>query len=226
MLNGQTAFKGALGQHVIGQRRPSGVWQAFKYHGIPRKDMPDEVRRWRVANFKNVWRGMWSVMLAHAAKKPYYHGTLYNRIIRPNEGADLWYGLAGFKVVTDVGVGYIVDAFQNSVELEDMKYHGIGISGSAEAAGDTILDWELTTEYSSDNTRATGTTTEGATANIYRTVATNTVDAAVALLEHGIFSNAARGSGVLLDRTVFAAINLGNGDSVQHTYDLTLSSGS
>jgi hypothetical protein len=122
-------------------------------------------------------------------------------------------------------VGYIVDAFQNSVELENMKFHGLGTGSTAESASQTALITELTTEYTGD-VRATGTTTEGATANIYRTVATNTLDATpgAALREHGVFS--ASTSGVLLDRTLYAAITLSSGDALQSTYELTLTSGS
>lgn len=136
------------------------------------------------------------------------------------------YGLVSTRVVTTAGVGAIVDAFQNSVELETLKYHGLGTGTNAEASGDTALQTELTTQYSTDNTRATGTTTEGASANIYRTVGTVTVDASAAVTEHGIFSQAATGGGTLLDRSVFSAINLANGDSLQATYELTLTAGS
>lgn len=132
-------------------------------------------------------------------------------------------GVVGRKVVTDTGVGYIVDAFQNSVELENMKYHGLGTGSTAEAAGDSALVTELTTEYTG-NVRATGTTTESAS-NAYQTVATNTLDGTpgAALREHGIFS--ASSAGVLLDRTVFAAITLSSGDGLQSTYTLTFTAG-
>lgn len=134
-------------------------------------------------------------------------------------------GLVSYKVVTDAGVGFIVDAFQNSVELENMKYHGLGTGTTAEAASQTGLVTELSTAYNPDNTRATGSTTEGAGANVYRTVGTNTVDGTAAVTEHGIFSQAATGGGVMLDRSVFSAINLASGDSLQTTYDLSLTSG-
>jgi hypothetical protein len=136
-------------------------------------------------------------------------------------------GIVCRKVVTDAGVNFIVDAFQNTTELENLKYHGIGTGSTAEAAGDTALVTELTTEYNPNSTRATGTTTEGATANIYRTVATNTLDAApgAALREHGVFSQAATGGGTLLDRSVYAAITLASGDGLQSTYELTCTSG-
>lgn len=139
-------------------------------------------------------------------------------------GIEDW-GIVSRKVVTDVGVGYIVDAFQNIVELENMKYHGLGTGTTAEAAADTALVTELTTEYNPNSTRATGTTTEGA-ANVYVTVATNTLDSGTpAITEHGVFS--ANAAGVLLDRSKFSAINLvgANGDALQTTYSLTLTSG-
>lgn len=133
-------------------------------------------------------------------------------------------GIVSRHVVTNAGVGFIVDAFQNLVELENMKFHGIGTGAVAEAVGDTALGTELTTQYNPDNTRATGSTIENG-ANVYRTVGTNTVDAAAAITEHGILSQAATGGGVLLDRSVFSVINLANGDSLQSTYDLTLTAG-
>lgn len=135
-------------------------------------------------------------------------------------------GLAGCRVVTTAGVGYIVDAFQNLVELELMKFHGIGTGAAAEAVGNTALTTELTTQYSVSNTRPTGTTGEQAgNANVYETVATITVSATVAITEHGIFSQAATGGGVMLDRTTFAAVNLLNAESLQATYQFTVVSG-
>lgn len=135
------------------------------------------------------------------------------------------FGTASFRVVTSAGVNFIVDAFQNSVELEILKYHGIGTNNTAEASGDTALNTELTTQYNPDNTRATGSLTENGS-NVYETVGTNTVDAGVSIVEHGILSQAATGGGTLLDRTVFATITLSASDSLQSTYDLTLTAGS
>ena len=136
------------------------------------------------------------------------------------------YGVVSTKVVTNAGVGFIVDAFQNIVELEIMKYHGIGTGSTAEAVGDTALVTELTTQLNPDSTRATGTTAEGASANIFQSVGTNTLDAnGQVLREHGLFSQQATGGGVLLDRSVFAAITLDSGDSIQTTYELSLSAG-
>jgi hypothetical protein len=136
------------------------------------------------------------------------------------------YGIVGRKVVTDAGVAFIVDAFQNSVELENLKFHALGTGTTAESAAQTALVTELTTEYTG-NVRATGTTTEGATANIYRTVGTNTMDEApgAALREHAVMSQAATGGGTMLDRTLYSAITLASGDALQSTYELTCSAG-
>lgn len=144
------------------------------------------------------------------------------RAARPGQRDD--YGVVGRKVVTTAGVNFLVDAFQNTTELENMKYHGLGTGSTAEATSDTALVTELTTEYTG-NVRATGTTAEGASANIFQTVATNTLDGTpgAALREHGVFS--ASSAGTLLDRTVYAAITLSSGDSLQSTYELTCSAG-
>lgn len=138
------------------------------------------------------------------------------------------YGVLSTRVVTDAGVAFIVDAFQNLTELENLKFHGYGTGTTAEGASQTALVTELTTEYASDNVRPTGTTTEGATGNIYRTVATLSPNAGgtIAITEHGVFDQAAVAGGTLLDRSVFSAVNLvASSDSLQTTYELTLASG-
>jgi hypothetical protein len=182
-----------------------------------------EVDDYRVSNWKNATRGLARIATARVAGAPTQYGVVSGKVTRAN-GDVLDLGVLSFRVVTDVGVGFIVDAFQNSVELENMKYHGFGTGTTAEAASQTALVTELTTQYATDNTRPTGSTTEGATANIYRSVGTLSPDASVAITEHAIFS--ATSAGVMLDRSVFSAINLVSGDSLQITYDLTFTSGS
>lgn len=138
------------------------------------------------------------------------------------------YGLLSTRLVTDTGVAFIVDAFQNLTELENLKFHGYGTGTTAESAAQTALVTELTTQYASDNVRPTGTTTEGASANIFRTVATLSPDSGgtIAITEHAVFSQAATGGGTMLDRSVFSAINLVAGsDSLATTFDLTVASG-
>ena len=197
-------------------------------HGTPQRGLPDEVNEFRARNLRNLWRGARRIAIARRHGIGHVYGALFLAVYR-GDGEVLPYGLASLRVVTDTGVGYIVDAFQNTVELENMKYHGFGTGTTAEAAAQTALVTELTTQYAADSTRPTGTTTEGASANIYRTVATLSPDTGgtIAVSEHGIFSQAATGGGVMLDRSVFSAVNLVAGsDSMTATYDLTFPSGS
>jgi hypothetical protein len=127
------------------------------------------------------------------------------------------FGVICRRVVTTAGVNAIVDAFQGLFTLSDFKYHASGTGTNAEAVGDTALQTEV-------ETRATGTQTEGASANIYRSVGTVSFTASRAVTEHGLLS--ASSSGTLLDRSVFSAINVDNGDNIEFTYDLTLTAGS
>lgn len=135
-------------------------------------------------------------------------------IVREN-GLRIPLGTVSKRVLTNTGVGYMVDAFQNLVELENMNFHGMGTGTNAEAVGDTALQTEV-------ETRQTGTQSEPAT-NQYRSLATITATASRAITEHGLFS--ASSGGVLLDRSVFAVINLATSDSVQFTYTLAITSG-
>lgn len=194
--------------------------------GLPRHGLPERVNEWRASNVRNLWRGARRVLTARALNLANFYGSLYLTHIRA-DGEITEYGLASMRQVTTAGVGYIVDGFQTStsVEPENMKYHGIGTGGTAEASTDTALVTESTTALNPDSTRATGTTIEGASANIYRTVGTLTADASIACTEHGVFSTSGTGTGVLLDRSLFSVVNLLTGDSLQATYDLTFNAG-
>ncbi len=193
-------------------------------HGTPQKGLPDEVNEWRRANRPHLARRLKRVQGARLLRLPTFYGALYLEKIR-GDGERLPLGLATVAVVTTAGVNFIVDAFQNLVELEAMNFHGFGTGGAAEAVGNTALTTELTTQYAVDNTRPTGTQSEPS-ANVYRTVATLDPDADVAITEHGIFNQAASG-GTLLDRSLFSVINLSGagGDTLQATYDFTVTSG-
>ena len=143
-------------------------------------------------------------------------------VIKAN-GRRIHYGTVGYRVVTTAGVNAMATAFITPASPGNFYYHGIGHTNTAEAVGDTTLAAEETTAYNPDSTRATGTHVQGASANIYQSVATNTVDGAVSCVEHGIFSAAS--SGTLLDRTVFSTVTLASGDGLQSTYNLTFTAG-
>lgn len=137
------------------------------------------------------------------------------------------YGVVSRRVITDAGVTFLRDDWNNNAQdYTTMNFHGIGTGTNAESASDTALQTESTTALNPDSTRATGTRSTPAS-NQWRSVGTLTVDADVACTEHGILSQSATGGGTLWDRSKFAAINLvgANPDSIQCTYTCTLSSG-
>jgi len=144
-----------------------------------------------------------------------FKSKLYAKVIRAN-GKIEEIGLIAERMVTTAGVNALVDAFQALFTLSDFKYHGSGTGAVAEAITDTALGLEA-------GTRATGSQIEGASANIYKTVGTITYTGTYAITEHGIFSAAT--TGTLWDRSVFSAINVVNGDSIQFTYELTCNAG-
>lgn len=229
-----------LGPAVLRGRRPGNIKAATLADlirmalrdGLPSMDQPLALRAWKVRNMKNLWRGFKRIAIARQCGIATMVGDLrLVKIFGPGDplyaGMRIDFGLVSLRVVTNNGVAFIVDAFDNTVEAEIMNYHGIGTGTNAENVADSALQTELTTEYTG-NQRATGTQTQPS-ANIYRTTGTNTLDSGTpAVTEHGVLSQQATGGGVLLDRSVFAAINLtgANGDGLQSQYSLTLTAGS
>jgi len=146
-------------------------------------------------------------------------------LAREFPGTVVDYGTISYRVVTDTGVAYLANNFAAGGQLiANFKFHGFGTGTTAEAAGDSALVTELTTQYNPDSTRPTGS--QSSSAGVYTTVGTLSPDSGgtIAITEHGIFS--ASSAGTLWDRSKFSAINLVAGsDSLQVTYALTLTSG-
>jgi hypothetical protein len=126
------------------------------------------------------------------------------------------YGVLSRRVVTDVGVDFISDGFMGTVEPEIMNFHDAGTGTNAEAVGNTAL------QTAWGGARVSGTQSQPANGQ-YRSVATISFTGTFAITEHGLFS--ASSGGVLFDRSVFSALNVVNGDSIQFTYTVTFSSG-
>lgn len=189
---------------------------------------------YQIKNWKAHWRafylgsyvaieGKFAHWLGNADRVLMY-GAVDAVIIR-NDGTTLDLGCVGKRVVTTAGVNYLRDDFAagaGSADISTFKYHACGTGTTAEAIGDTALVTECTTALNPDSTRGVGTQVNSV-AKTYSTVATLTFDASAAVTEHGLFSAAS--TGVLWDRTVFAAINVGSGDSIQFTYTLVISDG-
>lgn len=139
-------------------------------------------------------------------------------VLRRSRGglnAEVDLGVIARKVITTVGVNFLATAFINTVEPEVINFHDSGTGAGAEAVGNTTIT-------AAGPSRVSGTQSNPS-ANVYRTVATISYTGTLAITEHGLFT--ASTSGTLWDRSLFSAINVVSGDSIQFTYDLTLTAG-
>lgn len=195
----------------------------------PRGDLRIKVKRapkaplsWRLRNWLRLGyiMGLLGWLLGHAYMRlfgaPVLLGRLEARLIR-KDGQVINYGVLGFRVVTTAFVTFLVDQLQTETSVfGDFKYHDSGVGTTAENAANTDM------ETTDGESRVTGTQTE-ASATVYQSVGTISYTTTKAITEHGLFS-AASGA-TLMDRTVFSAINVVSGDSIQFTYSLTCSAG-
>lgn len=210
-MNSQFSMSGALMARAVRAKKAPLSWRlknALRWSFIK-----GWIAKHLIVPFANAW-GVCTIL-----------GELSIRVRRANgEWED--YGVVGYRLVTDAGVAFLVDDWDNdATDITTLHFHGCGTGTNAEAAGDTGLQTESTTALNPDSTRATGTESQPA-ANQLRTIGTLTFDATAAVTEHGIFSQSATGGGTLWDRSVFSAINVASGDSIQFTYTCTVSSGS
>ena len=172
---------------------------------------------WKITNFRRVWSGTWRHALAKEMGMNHMLGELRARLIREN-GSVIDYGVVSRKLVTTAFVNFMVDQLQTETSVwGDFKYHDSGVGTTAAAVGDTDI------ETTDGESRATGTQTEGASANIYKSVGTISYTTTKAITEHGLFNDVS--AGTLMDRHVFSAINVVNGDSIEFTYELTCTAG-
>lgn len=220
---GLSAPQGSLRLQRLPVPKPALTLEVARSEGLARAGQPAEVKAWKRDNEPNLERGLRDLELVERGLGPRYLGGLWATVHRSGEDVDL--GLISARVVTTAGVNYLVSAFQNLVEPELMRFHGIGTGTAAEATTDTALATEATTQYTTSSTRPSGSLTAGSSANIFETVATVSVKASIAVTEHGIFTQAAVPGGTLLDRSVFAAVNLASGEAVTFTYDLVITAG-
>jgi hypothetical protein len=133
------------------------------------------------------------------------------------DGSRVYYGVVSRRVVTTAFVNFVTDQLQTETSVfGDFKYHDAGVGTTAENVADTAI------ETTDGESRATGTQTESAS-NAYRSVGTISYTTTKAITEHGLFNDSS--AGTLMDRSVFSAINVVSGDSIQFTYTLTISSG-
>lgn len=122
------------------------------------------------------------------------------------------------KCVTTAFVDFIVDQLiaETSV-FGDFKYHHWGTGVVAENVTDVGMG------TAGAEARATGTQVE-TDHDTYKSVGTLTCDATgKAITEHGLFNAAT--SVTLMDRTVFAAINVVVGNQIEFTFEISFTAG-
>ena len=168
----------------------------------------------------NFWVGWAQTRLMQAHVKTFGGMAVtsqLNAIHFKADGSVVNLGVLGYRVVTTAFVNFVVDQLQTETSVfGDFKYHDSGVGTTAEAIGDTGI------ETTDGESRATGTQTESA-ANAYRSVGTISYTTTKAITEHLLANDPTAGTG--MDRTVFSAVNVVNGDSIQFTYTLTISAG-
>lgn len=139
------------------------------------------------------------------------------------DGSIIDKGVVCRKKVTGAFVTDIVNCLavaspynSSTTAFQAYKYHDCGTGTTAEANTQTAL----VTAYG--GSRATGTQVAGgtSTAPTYASVATISFTSTLAITEHAVFN--ASSSGTMMDRSVFTAVNVVSGDSIQFTYTLTI----
>lgn len=140
------------------------------------------------------------------------YGILSARVFRKGAGVeDL--GLISVKKITVAFRNFLVDQLiAETSAFGDFKYHANGTGTTAEANTQTTLVTEV-------ETRGVGSQLEGATADIYKSVGTVSITGSRAITEHGLLN--ASSDGTLMDRSLFSAINVESGDSIEYTYQAT-----
>lgn len=172
---------------------------------------------WRLQNIPNFWRGAWRVGLAKILGVATFYGDLEVKVFRKG-GRVEDYGLVSRRVVTTAWVTAMATLMFDGTGPAATSYdnHDSGVGVTAESSANTDI------ETTDGEARVAGTPSNPA-AGQYRNVGTIAYTTTKAITEHGLFS--ALTGGTLLDRSVFAVINVANGDSIQFTYTLTFSAG-
>lgn len=178
---------------------------------------------WHIRN-RLTWVYIWGWLANRSARMfsaitgiPCLIGELRLVHIKAN-GQRVDHGIVAYRVVTTAFVNFMVDQLQTETsQWGDFKYHDSGVGTTDPVIGDTDI------ETTDGEARATGTQTEGASANIYRSVGTINYTTTKAITEHGLFSQST--GTTLMDRSEFAAVNVVNGDAIEFTYELTCTAG-
>lgn len=174
-----------------------------------------QIRNWR-AHARALFLGNKRVVVSDVGGAVVYKGVLTAVKIR-KDGSKQDLGVLGTRSVTNAAVTFMRDDFNDGAsDINLFNFHDSGTGAVAENVTDTALG------TAAGPARVSGTKSVPAS-NQFRSVATIAYTATLAITEHGLFS--ASTVGTLWDRTVFTAVPVVSGESIQFTYTLTISAG-
>lgn len=128
------------------------------------------------------------------------------------------YALRGQNLITNAGMAGVASRINGAGSEAAFTYIAIGIGTTAAAAGDTTLETEITTNGGARASATASRTTTDVANDTARLVLTFNFTGSFAVTEAGALNAAS--TGVLLNRQVFSAVNVVNGDSLQVTIDV------
>jgi hypothetical protein len=200
-MEGKMAMSGNVQAKLIRAQGPGLAWKVRNY------------LRW---NFIKAWLGVFVVLpIARTFGLMTAYGKLEAVLIRAN-GERVRYGVLSYRSITTAFCTFVCAQLGTETSVfGDFKYHDSGVGVTAENIANTDI------ETTDGEARATGT--QSPSGVTYASVGTIAYTTTKAITEHGLFN--ASTSVTLMDRSVFSAINVVNGDSIQFTYTLTLTAG-
>jgi len=169
---------------------------------------------YQIRNLPAILRGRF--LGSTTTMKTKFRSALSAKVVRA-DGSEHELGVISTRKVTKAGVTYLCADWKDGStnKIANFKYLASGTGTGAESNDDTALGTEVT-----DNARTSATMTNP-TAYTVKAVGTIEYTGNHAITELGLFS--ASSSGTLWDRSVFSAINVASGDSIQFSYTLTVS---
>jgi hypothetical protein len=118
--------------------------------------------------------------------------------------------------VPDAGLTHMGNVMRDTATMA--HFHGFGTSNQATATSDTGCIAELTTQYSPNGTRATGTL--GGTGATFSTVGVSVIDEAVTVQEFCLMTAAT--GGTIWSRILTGSVPIGAGQTITTTYTITV----
>lgn len=196
--------------HSVVQPKGQVVMKPIKYHIQNLRKLPRRVL-WTLIAIPAGFRGELTRMTAELSL-----------VHIKADGSRIDHGVVSRKKVTKAFVINMAAALANTTtpynNWNDYKFHDSGVGVTAESNDDVGI------ETTDGESRVTGSQVDASTASagVYTSVGTIAYTTTKAITEHGLFNVVTDATPVLMDRSVFAAVNVVSGDSIQFTYTLTI----